>query len=106
LEGTGIHVQALCPGYTFTKATQPLDRSQLPRIVSWMSPEEVVNKSLNALGNKQVVYIPGYRNRLIATLYWMRARIKNLRVYLLSGSEKKVKITVLMVMAGGFLTFF
>ena len=64
-----IRVQALCPGYTYTEFhdTDEYDtfhRSQVPKKL-WMSAEEVVQISLDALKKKDVVVIPGRRNQLI-----------------------------------------
>jgi short-subunit dehydrogenase len=81
LRGTGIRVQALCPGYTYTEMTESLDRSQIPKMVPWMSAEEVVEKSLHALKRNQVVYIPGFKNRLIVALYLARSHSNLLRNY-------------------------
>jgi short-subunit dehydrogenase len=69
LRGTGVHVQALCPGFTATEFQQRagIDVSTLPATV-WMTPEAVVNASLAALQRRQVVCVPGRRNHLLALL--------------------------------------
>lgn len=68
LRGTGVHIQALCPGFTRTEfhATPELrnfDPDRLPKPL-WMSAEAVVDESLAALGRDQVIVIPGLLNRL------------------------------------------
>lgn len=72
LRGTGVQVQALCPSFTHTEfhdspEYQDFDRSQIPKPF-WMSAEQVVTASLNALGNGRVISIPGVTNRLLALL--------------------------------------
>lgn len=68
LRGTGVKVQALCPGFTRTEFQKRagLDTSHLPEFV-WMSPESVVDASLEGLGH-EVVLVPGYANRAVAAM--------------------------------------
>ncbi len=66
LEGTGIEVQALCPGYTHTEFHQALEaegfsKSQVPEQM-WMEAPEVVASSLAALGSGRVLVVPGEGN--------------------------------------------
>jgi len=75
----GIDVQALCPGFTHTNFHNTQEYNfQKPKIPDWlwMSTEEVVNKSLEALGNKKVIYVPGFKNRLLVKL--MNTRLSSL----------------------------
>jgi len=69
LAGTGVRVQALCPGLTtteiFTRAGA--DTSGLPGFF-WMEPEAVVEESLAALAKDGVVCVPGLGNRALASL--------------------------------------
>ncbi|NLD42654.1 MAG: SDR family oxidoreductase [Chloroflexi bacterium] len=69
LEGTGVHVQALCPGFTHTEfqERQGADLSRVPKMM-WMSAEQAVAASLRALQNDQVVCVPGFLNRIAARL--------------------------------------
>ena len=65
----GVQVQALCPGFTYsefhdTPEYKSFTRDQIPKQL-WMSAEELVEQSLAALENKQVIFIPGWRNRWI-----------------------------------------
>lgn len=67
LAGTGIEVQALCPGFTHTEFHDPLaaegfDRNRIPAQM-WMTAEAVVAASLAALGSAQVLVVPGGNNR-------------------------------------------
>ena len=73
LYGTGVRVQALCPGFTYTEfhdtpeLAPSFDRAQIPRLM-WMPAEKVVALSLKALERGRVAYIPGFLNRLLAAL--------------------------------------
>ncbi len=63
LRGTGVQVQALCPGYTVTEFHDSseyarFDRSRSPSFL-WMSPREVVTESLRALERDNVIFVPG-----------------------------------------------
>ena len=69
LRGSGVKVQALCPGFTYTEfhgtpEFAEFSRSQIPKML-WMPAEEVVTASLTALKRGQVICIPGFKNRLI-----------------------------------------
>ena len=69
----GVIVQALCPGFTYTEfhdteEYEKFERSMVPKHF-WMSAEEVVEKSLAALGRRRkTVFVPGLSNRIVAAL--------------------------------------
>jgi short-subunit dehydrogenase len=70
LAGTGIEVQALCPGYIHTEFHDEMqalgfDKQRIPDAM-WMTAAEVVAASLEALGSGQVVVVPGEGNRALA----------------------------------------
>lgn len=70
LAGSGIEVQALCPGFTRTEfhqsmAQEGFDRERIPEQM-WMTAETVVAASLAALGKGQVLVVPGADNRDLA----------------------------------------
>lgn len=73
LKGTGIHVQALCPGFIITgfhdtPAYAALQvKKRIPRYF-WNTPEQLVAKSIKALEQDKVIYIPYFKNKLITTL--------------------------------------
>lgn len=69
LLGTGVRVQALCPGYTRTEFHAARGRPE-PHIPAWMwlSAEQVVRASLRDLQRDQVISIPTLRYRILATL--------------------------------------
>ncbi|MFQ5514934.1 MAG: SDR family NAD(P)-dependent oxidoreductase [Myxococcota bacterium] len=69
LRGSGVRVQALCPGFTRTafQAHAGVEASRVPEWL-WMEPDEVVDASLRALGEGRAICIPGRLNRLLAVL--------------------------------------
>ena len=80
LEGTGVKVQALCPGFTVTGFHTPpgvvnIGSFRVPRWM-WMEADKVVAASLKALEWGRVVCVPGLKNRLLLAL--MRSPIPSL----------------------------
>jgi short-subunit dehydrogenase len=69
LRGSGVQLQALCPGFTRTEFQQraKVDVSRVPSF-AWMGPEEVVSASLAALKRGDIVCVPGFTNRLLSTV--------------------------------------
>jgi short-subunit dehydrogenase len=69
LRGSGVRVQALCPGLTQTEIFDRagVDVSALPKRL-WMTPEAVVEASLAALERDEVICVPGLGNRTLASL--------------------------------------
>jgi uncharacterized protein len=71
LEGSGVKVEALCPGFTYTGFHDTPEfagddyRARIPKFL-WMMADEVVDQSLWALAHGRVIFIPGFKNRLIA----------------------------------------
>jgi len=69
LKGTGIYIQALCPGFTYsefhdTNTMRGFQRSWY-QPEQWMKAEEVVSLSLDAVISKSVIFIPGEMNRVL-----------------------------------------
>ena len=66
VKGTGIFVQALCPGFTYTEFHDTETMSGFQRSwykpEQWMKAEEVVSLSLDAVKSKSVIFIPGSIN--------------------------------------------
>jgi hypothetical protein len=62
LEGTGVHVQVLCPGFTHTGFHAEMKTSGIPAWM-WTDPDPVVKESLLALERGKVVVVPGWRNK-------------------------------------------
>lgn len=77
----GIKVQALCPGFTRTEFHEVgdfknFDRSLIPDSL-WMMPDEVVASSLKALEkNKDVVFIPDWKQRLLKWIVLHSATVR------------------------------
>lgn len=70
LHGTGVRVQALCPGFTHTEFHDRMgaDKGEIPGWM-WMDAERVVEESLRAIeSGGPVVLVPGRRYRAIAGL--------------------------------------
>jgi len=70
LKDSGVHVQVLCPGFTYTEfhstsEYQDFRHSKIPRFM-WGQSEPVVRESLTALQRNQVICIPGRINKLLA----------------------------------------
>jgi short-subunit dehydrogenase len=72
LYSTGVRVQALCPGLTYsefhdTPEYTRFDRERVPRFL-WLRAEAVVSESLRDLERGRVVCVPGRIYRLIKSL--------------------------------------
>lgn len=88
LRGTGVRIQALCPGFTYTEFhdLEPMrgfDRAQVAKRL-WMSADDVVEYSLRALQRNRVIAIPGWHNRLLARLLrtaWLQPLIRKVARY-------------------------
>lgn len=82
LAGTGVQVQALCPGFTHTEFHErmQIDKSKgIPHWV-WLNADRVVRESLAAaFGDGPVVVIPGKRYRaLVLALRYMPLWVRRL----------------------------
>lgn len=75
LRGSGVRVQALCPGFTRTEFQERagIDVSSIPAL-AWMEPSEVVAASLDGLRRGTVVVVPGLANRATTTLVGLLPR--------------------------------
>jgi short-subunit dehydrogenase len=69
LRGTGVRVQALCPGFTRTdfQKRAGIDVSNIPSFV-WMTSDAVVEASLASLRRGDLVCVPGVTNRVVAAV--------------------------------------
>lgn len=73
LDNTGVKLQCLCPGFTKTEFHEVGDfkgfnRSLIPENL-WMSAEEVVKLSLEAVSNDEIIFIPGNANQEFIKLW-------------------------------------
>jgi len=70
LRGTGVRVQALCPGLTHTEfhaGQRGGTTAQMPEFM-WMSAAAVVAASLRDLAAGRVICVPGWGNRVLKFL--------------------------------------
>lgn len=69
LRGTGVRVQALCPGFTMSEFhdVAGIDRSIIPAFL-WMQPGPVVAESLQGLREGREIVIPGWFYHLLAAV--------------------------------------
>lgn len=68
LGGTGVQVQALCPGFTHTEFHDRMEIDKTKGIPSWawLEADRVVRESLTAaFGDGPTVVIPGFRYRMV-----------------------------------------
>jgi short-subunit dehydrogenase len=68
LTGSGIRVQALCPGYVTTNANQAKAYAGIIPPSAYMSPEDVVHASLVALERDEPLCVPALENADVLTL--------------------------------------
>ena len=60
LRGTGVRVQALCPGFVHTEFQEAAGRDEPPiPDFAWLDMDLVINSSLSALQRNQALCIPG-----------------------------------------------
>jgi len=67
--GSGVRVQALCPGFTYSEFhdVMPMDRGNIHPSL-WCKAEDVVDASLRGLQRDKLFVIPGWRYRLLVGL--------------------------------------
>jgi hypothetical protein len=65
-KGSGVRVQALCPGFTLSEFHDVIrmDRSAIPKSL-WMTADFVVEESLRAFDRGKLIVIPGWRYKLV-----------------------------------------
>ncbi|MEU7142213.1 SDR family NAD(P)-dependent oxidoreductase [Nocardia sp. NPDC046473] len=75
LAGTGVRVQALCPGFVHTEFHERagIDASSLPKAL-WLSVDQVVAGSLRDLEKDRVLSVPGVQYKTLTTVAGMIPR--------------------------------
>jgi hypothetical protein len=70
-----VRVQALCPGYTLTEFHDVMrfDRKRIPASL-WTPVEQVVDASLEGLERGKLFVVPGWRYKLIVSLFRLMPR--------------------------------
>ncbi|BBZ46128.1 SDR family NAD(P)-dependent oxidoreductase [Mycobacterium parmense] len=68
LQGTGVGVHAVCPGYVRTEfhARAGIDMAKLPSFM-WLAVDDVVSRSLADVARGKVISIPGPQYKAIVT---------------------------------------
>ncbi|MGQ4617481.1 SDR family NAD(P)-dependent oxidoreductase [Nocardia sp. R7R-8] len=81
LAGTGVRVQALCPGFVRTEFHQRagIEMSSLPKAL-WLSVEQVVAGSLRDLEKGRVLSVPGMQYKTFTTVAGMIPRTLGARL--------------------------
>jgi hypothetical protein len=66
VKGSPVHVQALCPGFTYSEFHDRIgmDRGPIPKQL-WMTAGFVVSESLRGFDRGQIVVIPGWRYKIL-----------------------------------------
>jgi short-subunit dehydrogenase len=71
MEGRGVHVTALCPGYTYTEFHDVLgvraEVSKTPKVM-WRSASVVAREGYDAVMKGQAVKVNGFANQAIVAL--------------------------------------
>jgi len=90
LQGTGVRVQALCPGFTRTEFQQVAgtDAGRFPSFV-WQTPEEVVAASLDGLRKGTLLCIPGLKNQALMAFRGPISRGVTRRLFGLAGRHNR-----------------
>ena len=68
LQGTGVGVHAVCPGYVHTEfhARAGIDMTKLPSFM-WLDVDDVVSQSLADVAAGKVISIPGWQYKALVT---------------------------------------
>lgn len=68
LQGTGVGVHAVCPGYVHTEfhARAGIDMAKLPSFM-WLEVDDVVSQSLADIAGGKVISIPGVQYKALVT---------------------------------------
>jgi uncharacterized protein len=68
LQGTGVGVHAVCPGFVHTEfhARAGIDMAKLPSFL-WLEVDDVVSKSLADIARGKVISVPGVQYKALVT---------------------------------------
>jgi uncharacterized protein len=91
---SNVIVQALCPGFTYSEFhdTMAVSRRGLAGPKFWMSAEAVVDASLDGLRRRKLFVIPGWRYRLLTTVFSKLPTAVRLKVEALGGRAKLARM--------------
>ncbi len=94
LEGSGVNVCALCPGFTYSEFHDVNNTRQLvnkmPKFM-WQSAQEVVREGFIAVENNKAIAVTGKINKAIAALF--KILPDNISFYLVKKRSKDFRIT-------------
>jgi short-subunit dehydrogenase len=83
---SAVTVQALCPGFTYTGFHDVMgeDRSRIAPPAFWMSADDVVAASLQALPAGTLIVVPGWRYQWLVAIarrlpFWLKLRMESPR---------------------------
>lgn len=76
LQGTGVSVHAVCPGYVHTEfhARAGIDMAKLPSFM-WLEVDDVVSQSLADVTRGKVISVPGLHYKAIVTAGRLMPRV-------------------------------
>lgn len=68
LEGTGVRIQALCPGFVRTQFHERagIEMSSIPNLM-WLEVDDVVEASLKDLEDGKIISVPGIQYKVLTT---------------------------------------
>jgi len=68
LDGTGVSIHAVCPGFVHTEFHQRagIDMKSIPNIM-WLNVDDVVSESLADVAKGRVISIPGLQYKVLTT---------------------------------------
>ncbi len=92
LRGSGIRISALCPGFTHTDFHAKMgmtesDKTRWSR--NWMPAVRVAELGWKAALRGKVVYVPGFRNKLMTLVSILPVRVRLWLTGLVSGRSRK-----------------
>src|SRR4051794_30769633 len=66
--GSGVTVQALCPGFTYSEFhdVMQMDRPAIPQ-AWWTDADDVVSASLEGLAKRKLFVVPGWRYKVLVS---------------------------------------
>jgi short-subunit dehydrogenase len=91
--GSHVVVQAICPGFTYSEFhdAMGMNRGRLAGSSLWMTPEYVVDQSLEGLARRQLFVIPNWRYRLITAFFSAIPAALRLKVEELAGKSRSTR---------------
>jgi short-subunit dehydrogenase len=94
LKGSGVHVTALCPGFTYSEfhdvtGSRELVRRSIPRLF-WQDADAVARAGFSGVEANRAVCVPGVTNKLMAGL--AKLTPEGLALWVMAEHGKRVRI--------------